>query len=62
MTKPKENKIYLRARKGFIKLALVHGASLVPCYTYGENEMYHVSDFLIETRRFLAVAFTYDHS
>ena len=30
MTTPGEHKIYLRNRKGFIKLALTHGAHLVP--------------------------------
>jgi len=44
MTKPHENKIYLKSRKGFIKLALEFGAHLVPMYCYGENECYHVSN------------------
>ena len=44
MTKPRENKIYLRSRKGFAKLALQYGAHLVPMYAYGENECYNVSD------------------
>ena len=30
MTTPNESKIYLQNRKGFIKLALTHGAHLVP--------------------------------
>ncbi|RWR99809.1 hypothetical protein B4U79_04151, partial [Dinothrombium tinctorium] len=30
----------LKNRKGFIKLALKHGASLVPCISFGENETF----------------------
>jgi 2-acylglycerol O-acyltransferase 2 len=33
MTKPNEHKIYLKNRKGFIKLALQYGAHLVPMVT-----------------------------
>ncbi|XP_071492730.1 2-acylglycerol O-acyltransferase 1-like [Diadema antillarum] len=31
----------LTQRKGFIKKALQHGAHLVPCYSFGENDLYH---------------------
>ena len=30
LTKPRENKIYVKSRKGFIRLALKYGAHLVP--------------------------------
>ncbi|CAF1223141.1 unnamed protein product [Rotaria sordida] len=32
--------LYLKTRKGFITLALKHGASLVPVISFGENELY----------------------
>ncbi|KAK7067306.1 hypothetical protein SK128_003165 [Halocaridina rubra] len=32
--------LYLKDRKGFCKIALRHGASLVPIYSFGENEIY----------------------
>jgi len=35
------NKLLLKRRKGFIKLALQYGANLVPMFTFGENELYH---------------------
>ncbi|KAN0019214.1 hypothetical protein ACTFIU_002418 [Dictyostelium citrinum] len=38
--RPGNNEITLKKRKGFIKLALVNGASLVPVYSFGENDIY----------------------
>ncbi|XP_066106018.1 2-acylglycerol O-acyltransferase 2 [Saccopteryx bilineata] len=32
--------LLLRNRKGFIKLALIHGAALVPVFSFGENDLY----------------------
>ena len=32
--------LYLRNRKGFCKMALRHGASLVPCFVIGETSLY----------------------
>ncbi len=53
LTKPGEHKIYIQSRKGFVKLALQHGASLVPFYTYGENELYSVSRVGLGFRQWL---------
>ena len=32
--------LILHKRKGFCKLALQHDADLVPCFTFGENELF----------------------
>nr|XP_008514122.1 PREDICTED: 2-acylglycerol O-acyltransferase 2 isoform X5 [Equus przewalskii] len=32
--------LLLRKRKGFIKLALLHGAALVPMFSFGENDLF----------------------
>ncbi|KAL6039747.1 hypothetical protein STEG23_009693 [Scotinomys teguina] len=32
--------LYIRQRKGFVKIALIHGASLVPVFSFGENELF----------------------
>ncbi|XP_076969658.1 2-acylglycerol O-acyltransferase 2 [Tamandua tetradactyla] len=32
--------LLLRNRKGFIRLALMHGAALVPIFSFGENELF----------------------
>ncbi|XP_038050281.1 2-acylglycerol O-acyltransferase 2-like [Patiria miniata] len=37
---PGVHRLSIQARKGFVKLALVHGADLVPAYTFGENNAY----------------------
>ncbi|KAJ1961423.1 diacylglycerol O-acyltransferase 1 [Dispira parvispora] len=38
--KPGQADLVLRKRLGFIKLAIKHGAKLVPCFTFGENDIY----------------------
>ncbi|KAJ3237378.1 Diacylglycerol O-acyltransferase 2 [Chytriomyces hyalinus] len=37
---PNTNKIVLKGRLGFIKLALQHGATLVPTFAFGENDIW----------------------
>lgn len=32
--------LFIRQRKGFVKVALTHGASLVPVFSFGENELF----------------------
>ncbi|XP_034862907.1 2-acylglycerol O-acyltransferase 1 isoform X1 [Mirounga leonina] len=32
--------LFIRKRKGFVKIALTHGASLVPVFSFGENELF----------------------
>ncbi|KAK7829148.1 hypothetical protein U0070_012619 [Myodes glareolus] len=42
---PREHCITLRRRKGFVCLVLRHGASLVPVYSFGENDIYRIKSF-----------------
>ncbi|XP_069502669.1 diacylglycerol O-acyltransferase 2-like [Ambystoma mexicanum] len=37
---PGEERVILRSRKGFVRLALEHGADLVPVYSFGENNTF----------------------
>ena len=53
LTEEGKHKVFLRKRKGFIKLALQFGTPLVPIYTFGENDMYSVSKFLFGFRNWL---------
>ncbi|CAH7258645.1 2-acylglycerol O-acyltransferase 3 [Phodopus roborovskii] len=39
--KPGTVSLRLRNQKGFIKLSLEHGVSLVPVFSFGENELFH---------------------
>ena len=40
LTRYKEELLYLKDRKGFVKYALRHGYGLVPVYGIGENDLY----------------------
>ncbi|XP_033026071.1 2-acylglycerol O-acyltransferase 3 [Lacerta agilis] len=37
---PGEQRVRLHGRRGFVRLALQHGADLVPVYTFGENDIF----------------------
>uniref|UniRef100_A0A8C1WIN5 Acyltransferase n=1 Tax=Cyprinus carpio TaxID=7962 RepID=A0A8C1WIN5_CYPCA len=37
---PGVNTLVMKHRKGFVRLALEHGADLVPVYSFGENELF----------------------
>lgn len=42
--RPGSYKLTLKQRKGFIKLALTTGAQLVPCFSFGENDLFQQTD------------------
>ncbi|XP_066238413.1 2-acylglycerol O-acyltransferase 3 [Saccopteryx leptura] len=46
---PGEHHLVLRNRKGFVRLALRHGASLVPVYSFGENEVFRLKVFAADS-------------
>ncbi|CAG2115352.1 unnamed protein product, partial [Medioppia subpectinata] len=48
--KPNTMNLYLKNRKGFVKIALTTGTSLVPVLAFGENEIYDQIVFPSESR------------
>lgn len=50
LTRYQEETVYLRKRKGFVRLALKHGARVVPSYVFGNVDLYKTSDFLLGFR------------
>lgn len=40
LSAPNTYKIYLNARKGFVRLAIQNGAALVPAIAFGETDVY----------------------
>ena len=42
-SKPNEIQLHLSQRKGFVKMAIEAGATLVPCFVFGETETYNQS-------------------
>mmetsp|Transcript_31905 Transcript_31905/g.45928 ORF Transcript_31905/g.45928 Transcript_31905/m.45928 type:complete len:322 (-) Transcript_31905:119-1084(-) len=53
MTEKGTHKIFVKNRKGFVKLALQYGAHIVPMYTFGENDLYYTSNFMLGFRMWL---------
>ena len=39
-SRPKSMNLTLNSRKGFIRLAIRHGASVIPAISFGENDVY----------------------
>lgn len=53
---PAPHELVLGRRQGFVRLAVSHGASLVPVFAWGESSLYHTSTFLLGARKWLAEA------
>ena len=39
---PGRERVYVRRRKGFVKLALRYGYTIYPIYTFGESHTYRI--------------------
>lgn len=53
LTRYGHESVYLKKRKGFVRLALKHKTGLIPCYVFGCVDMYRTSSFLIDYRMWL---------
>jgi len=58
MSETGKHKIFVKNRKGFIKLALKYGAHVVPMYAFGENDVYTTSNILLGFRMWLQKNFS----
>lgn len=56
-TKCGQEEVKLLKRYGFVKLALAHGAALVPCYVFGCVDLYSTYSYLHGPREFLRKRF-----
>jgi 1-acyl-sn-glycerol-3-phosphate acyltransferase len=57
LTQRGRHRVYLASRKGFVKLALQHGCSIVPIYVFGETDLYHHFDLGLRTRQWVVSRF-----
>jgi len=48
--------VYLKKRKGFLKLAMTHGVPVVPVYAFGASDYFYTFDFLHDLRLWLVKA------
>ncbi|RLN60372.1 hypothetical protein BBJ29_006657 [Phytophthora kernoviae] len=53
-----DHSIYVKKRKGHIRLALKHGVPIVPGYAFGETDLYTHSSLLLSFRQMIAKRFS----
>eukprot|EP01084_Bolivina_argentea_P116986 207791_1 len=53
MTEKGKEKLYLRNRKGFIKLALKHGIPIIPTYVFGITDVYQIWKGFLPLRKMI---------
>jgi len=53
LTTPNAVRMYIKHRKGFIKMALRYGYSIVPSLVLGENQIFYTLDYFKKFRLFL---------
>jgi len=57
LSTPNKSLAYVKRRKGFIRLALKYGLPVVPCWCFGENELFHTSSFALGIRKSIVKTF-----
>jgi len=54
LSAPGRDRVYLQRRRGFIRLALAYGYTIVPAYTIGESDTYLTSSAFEKARTYLS--------
>ena len=57
LTKYQHHRVFMRTRKGFVKLAVEFGIDIIPYYGFGETNLYRTSDFLLSLRQWISKKF-----
>lgn len=57
LASPAHHAAYVLRHRGFCRLALAHGADLVPCYVFGANQQFRTSTALMRLRRWVQATF-----
>ena len=57
LASPAHHAAYVLRHRGFCRLALAHGADLVPCYVFGANAQFRTSTALMRLRRWVQATF-----
>jgi hypothetical protein len=52
-----KHRCWVNTRKGFCRLAVEFGIPVIPHYTFGENDLYGVSEVLLSTRMWICDVF-----
>ena len=53
LASPDHHAVYVLRHKGFCRLALEHGADLLPCYVFGATQQFSTSTWLMGLRRWV---------
>ena len=59
LANPGRADLILLKRKGFVRAALENGSFLVPCYSFGENDLYYQVSFMTSFQRLIQKLITF---
>jgi len=57
LTQYGKEKVYIKNRQGFVRLAVKYGLPIVPCYVFGCSDLFYTSSFMLSFRMWLTKKF-----